>query len=621
MCGICGMFDIKLKNRCDAEIIRRMTSVIKHRGPDASDFYIDENVALGFARLSIIDLANGMQPITNEDGSLILICNGEIFNYQELKKELIERGHKFRSNCDVEVILHLYEENGTSLVDYLNGQFAIALYDVRNKSLFCARDYAGIAPFFYTIVNGLFIFASEIKAILQHPWVKREVDMVGLDQIMTFPGLISPRTMFKNIHSLENGHCLLIRDENITDEEYWDLNYPEKGESEPPKSESFYMEKLDDLLTKAVKYRLQSDVPVGFYLSGGLDSSMIAAKIRKLADNRCRHSFSIDFTDKNISEGRYQREMAKHIGSIHTEKLFLFSDLAEKLKKVIYHCETPIKETYNTASIALSQMAMEKGIKVILTGEGADELFGGYIGYRFDQMRKPNSNMTEELERENELRLKIWGDKDFVYEKNYASFSLTKKSIFSKFVKQLYDEVDCTNSFIVKKERIMNRDVFHQRSYVDFKLRMSDHLLSDHGDRMAFANSIEARYPFLDKNLIEFATSIPIGLKLKNFTEKYILKKIAEKYVPADIIKRPKFAFTAPGSPEILKQNVEYVNDILSYERIKRQGYFDPDVVEKLKQQYMQPGFRLNVPYDDDMLIIVLTFGIWMETFQMPCLI
>lgn len=618
MCGICGMLDTRNEHRTDEAVIRRMMERLSHRGPDACEYYVKDNLALGFTRLSIIDLAGGMQPISNEDDSIILICNGEVFNFVELRKDLKLRGHKFKTNCDVEVIIHLYEEKGVEFLNDLNGQFALALYDFKRNRLICARDYAGIVPLFYTVVNGVFIFASEIKAILEHPGVKREVDLVGLDQILTFPGLISPRTLFKNISSLQSGHYLSIDFNNIENHEYWDLIYPKAGEIEYKQNESYYIEKLDDLITNAVKLRLRADVPIGFYISGGLDSSIIASKIKQLSCEGERHSFSIDFTDRSVSESKFQRIMAGYVESNHHEILFNFSDISNRLSKVIYHSECALKETYNTASMALSQSVRSQGMKVVLTGEGADELFGGYVGYRFDKLRRQQAQAIKELLPENEISKRIWGDEAFIYEKNHHSFQQTKRGLYSPGIAEKYEEIDCLNHHVIHTERVKDLDVFHRRSYVDFKLRMCDHLLSDHGDRMAYANSVEARYPFLDKDLIEFSRQIPTDLKLNNFCEKYILKKVAENLIPKEIINRPKFAFVAPGSPKLLTQNIEYMNDLLSYDRIRKQGYFNADTVERLKKQYTEPGFKLNVPYDSDLLITVITFGMFLEQFKMP---
>lgn len=596
-----------------------MINVLTHRGPDDTGYYTDENVTLGFTRLSIIDIEGGHQPLQNEDHSITLICNGEIFNYIELKNLLIAKGHVFKTCCDVEVIIHLYEEYGSQFINMLNGQFAFVLFDNKNRQLFCVRDHAGIAPFYYTVADDIFIFASEIKAILQHDSVNRRVDLTGLDQIMHFPGMVSPRTLFKDIKSLEGGHFLMVdREQGVINREYWDLIYPKNKELEYCYDESYYIEKLDDLLTKAVKYRLQADVPVGFYLSGGLDSSIIAAKIHALSNNIEKHSFSIDFTDKNISEAKYQRIIAQSVNSIHHEILFKTEDIGKRLRKAIYHSECALKETYNTASMALSELVRANNIKVVLTGEGADELFGGYVGYRFDQLRMhQQGNLTREDSSESAIRAKIWGDERFLYEKNHYAYQQMVRTLYSEQVNSVYDDICCFNHPIINKERIEGVDIFHKRSYIDFKLRMSDHLLSDHGDRMALANSVEARYPFLDPNIIEFARTMPPSLKLKNFTEKYILKKVARGLIPAEVIDRPKFAFVAPGSPNLLKTEKELIGDILSYETIKRQGFFNPNTVEELKKQYMQEGFRLNLPYDNDMLIIVLTFGTLINEFKL----
>lgn len=622
MCGIIGVLDLQKENRIDRNILMSMTDKISHRGPDAVDFYLDHDIGIGFTRLSIIDLETGMQPIFNEDQSVVISCNGEIFNYLELRKILIDKGHKFRSNSDVEVLVHMYEEYGTDFLNKLNGQFAFVIYDKKRKLLFCARDHVGIVPFFYTQVNGLFIFASEIKAIIEHPMVKREVDVTGLDQILTFPGLIGSRTLFKEIKSLENGNYLTINfSGDIKIYEYWDLNYPKVGEIEYSKSHQYYIDKLDELLTASVKYRLQADVPVGIYISGGLDSSLVASKAALLCPDSNLKSFSIDFTDKQLSEARFQSMMVNFIKSQHHTKVFGITDIVRRLQKSVLHSESAIKETYNTASLALSEMARLNGVKVILAGEGADELFGGYVGYRFDKFR--NSSVQEKgnsLSEEMEINKHLWGNEHFIYEKNYYEYQNIKKNLLSKDILQCYDDINCFNYSIINKEKIDNVDILHRRSYIDFKLRLPEHLLADHGDRMLLANSIEGRYPFLDIELVEFAKKIPPELKLMGFDEKYILKKIGEKKIPEEIIKRQKFSFVAPGSPELLKEDTEYFYDLLSHERIKKQGYFNPDTVVTLRDRYMKDGFKLNLPFENDLLIMVITFGIFLDSFSMPCL-
>lgn len=617
MCGICGFVKYNQNaSEVDAKIVEQMNKKLSHRGPDAHGIMIYENVALGFNRLSIIGLENGMQPIANEDDSIVLICNGEIFNYLELREQLKIKGHLFKTSSDVEVIIHLYEEYHTEFLNQLNGQFAFALYDKRKKLMFCARDQMGIIPFFYTIAQNTFIFGSEIKAILEHPLVNREIDLVGLDQIFTFAGLISPRTMFRNINSLENGHYLIVDGSGILSEkEYWDLIYPETAAVSEQRPEEDYIDQLEELFEASIQLRLRADVPSGLYLSGGLDSSMIAMKVHQFFPSLQKQAFSIDFVDSQLSESIYQKLVAKESNSHLNQKMFFYDDITERLQKSIYHSECPIKETYNTASLSLSESVRKKGIKVILSGEGADELFAGYVGYRFDKIRSMSILKNSSDSMEEDVREKVWGDKNFFYEKNFFDFNLVKRGLYSNAIISSFEEVDCLNNYIINKDRLKNRDIVNKRAYIDYKIRLVDHLVSDHGDRMALANGVEVRYPFLDKNLVEFSTQIPSELKLNEFTEKYVLKKMAKRFVPKSIVDREKFGFVAPGSPYLLQKNVEYINDILSYSQIKRQNYFNPDQVEKLKKIYQQPGFKINAPFEDDLLIVVITFGILLDKF------
>jgi asparagine synthase (glutamine-hydrolysing) len=620
MCGFAGSIDMRRERKADEGVLVKMTDKLVHRGPDSAGYFIEGGLGLGFRRLSIIDLETGDQPLFNEDRSVVVMCNGEIYNYRELRAALVLKGHTFRTEGDVEVIVHLYEEEGVAFINRLNGQFSFVLYDSKEQRLLLARDHFGINPLYYTVVDDVLVFASEVKAILEHPAVERRVDLTGLDQIFSFPGIVSPRTMFGGINSLKSGHYLLA-DSRAEVREYWDLDYPRIGEVEYAQSEDYYVDKLRNHFARAVGYRLQADVPVGFYLSGGQDSSMIAAMIRRLSPGLQRHSFSIGFADREINEREFQRMMARIADSTHHEIIFDWSEIASRLTEMIYHCECPVKESYNTCSLALSEAARKAGVKVILTGEGADELFAGYVGYRYDQSgnRKPRKHDLETI-LEEEVREKLWGDRSLFYEADYYPLRELKSAIYSERANELYPEFDCVNFELVNKERLRGRHFIHQRSYLDTKLRLADHLLSDHGDRMALANSVEARYPFLDIELAEFAREIPPDLKLHNFTEKYILKKVAADLIPKRIIQREKFGFRAPGSPYLLQQKVEWINDLLSYERIKRQGYFNPDTVEHLKARYSQEGFKLHPHLEIDLLMMVLTFGILTDLFDLPSL-
>lgn len=618
MCGFVGWIDLGGERRVDGGLVMRMAEKLVHRGPDSAGSFVDDDVALGFRRLKIIDLESGEQPMFNEDRSLVLLCNGEIYDYREIRRKLEGAGHRFATSCDVEVLLHLYETSGPEFLADLNGQFSFVLYDRKEKRVLLARDHFGVNPLYYTMVDGLLIFGSEIKALLAHPRVRREVDLTGLDQVLTFPGLVSPRTMFKDVHSLKSGHYLIAGPAGVTVREYWDLDYPRLGELPDDRPEAEHVEELAALLEASVRRRLQADVPVGFYLSGGLDSSMIAALIKKVSPTVGRHSFSIGFTDEAICERRYQRLMSSIVGSEHHEIIFDWSEIASGLRQMVYHAECPVRETYNTCSLAMSRAARRAGVTVVLSGEGADELFAGYVGYRFDQFGRPGGGQDLLSLLEEDVRERLWGDRSLFYETDHVAFQEIKAVLYSELLAERLPDFDCLNFELVNKDRLVGRHPVHQRSYLDFKLRLADHLISDHGDRMALANSVEGRYPFLDLPFVHYATTVPPSLKLKAGAEKYILKRVADRLVPREIVEREKFGFHAPGSPYLLKQGIEWIGDLLSRETIERQGFFNPDTVEHLRDRYLEDGFKLNLPFESDLLIVVLTFGIFLEEFELP---
>ncbi|CAN5349674.1 asparagine synthase (glutamine-hydrolyzing) [soil metagenome] len=622
MCGITGIYNFKPGAEIEQSVLKDMADAIAHRGPDDATYTIIENLGLGFKRLSIIDLAHGQQPFYNQDQSVVMICNGEIYNYKELRSELVNKGYQFKTHCDVEIIVHMYDEYGIDFVKRLNGQFAFCLYDKNKKELFLARDQFGICPQFYTVANDTFIFGSEIKAILKHPAVKKEVNLTALDQLFSFPGIVSPTTFFKNVISVKPGFYLNIKDEKITHHQYWDMDYPLDSERDEPKPESYYVDRLEELLIQSVKYRLNADVPVGFYLSGGLDSSLVGAVMKKVNPDFQYKSFSIGYPnseDSEHDERKYQRLMAKSLDSDHTEIDFDWLKVADRLRDAIYYSEGALKESYNTCSLALSESVRQNNVKVILSGEGSDEFFGGYVGYRFDRQRglQDEDKSVEEM-LEDQMRQKLWGDPDFFYESNHVEFRETTQALYSDAVNKEYNQFECLNKLEINKEKLNGRHPFHKRSYLDLKLRLSDHLISDHADRVNYANSVEGRYPFLDIELIEFVKTIPPEVKMKGLVEKYILKEVGKRYIPQDIVKRQKFSWIAPGSNQLLNNNIDWVDEMLSPERIKRQGYFNPDTIERLKKRYRAENFKLNLPYDSDLLMIVLTFNIFIDVFNMP---
>jgi asparagine synthase (glutamine-hydrolysing) len=620
MCGIAGVFDLASRGRARANVIEAMTAVIAHRGPDECAYLVDADVAFGFQRLAIVDPQGGHQPMWNEDQSVFCICNGEIYNHLELRRRLEKKGHQIASRCDVAVLPHLYEEYGENMTKELDGQFGFAIFDRRTRTLIAARDHFGVVPFFYAHVAGLFLFASEIKSLLAHPAVSRKVDLTGLDQILCFPGLISPTTMFADIKSLPSGHQLSVSSKGVEEREYWDLEFPLEAELPPRRDDVYYIDSVRELLGQSVRKRLMSDVPLGLYLSGGLDSSLVSALVCQGDSASPRHSFGVSFHGEDMCEQRYQHCVSRHLNTTHHDVPFRPADLAREFPKTIYHAECPVKESYDATCLGLSREAKRSGVSVVLTGQGADELFAGYIGYRFDAFYSRRSDCNPQDAVEQAVRHQMWGDRAFGYDRNYSALLDLKKRLYSPDIAGELSAFDCFQRSALPKDRVAGRHILHKRSYLDFKLRLADHLLADHGDRMAMANSVEVRHPFLDLDLVQFVSSIPPELMLRDQTEKYILRQIAQPLIPRAVVHREKFGWFAHGSPELLRNGGEYFRELVSPERLKRQGYFNPATVGSLVESYTAPGFTLNQPFESDILMLVLSFGAFLDTFQVPAL-
>ena len=374
MCGIVGVINLAEPKPIAEQTLRNMLAMIRHRGPDEFGVYRDGWAGLGSARLSIIDLSGGQQPIGNEDGSLWIVFNGEIFNYVELRPDLEKRGHRFTTQSDTEVLLHLYEDFGPDCLNHLNGQFAIAIWDARKRELFLARDRLGIRPVFYTQQADQLIFGSEIKALFAHPAVQPQIDAAALAQTFTFWNTLAPHTIFHDIQELPPGHYLIARDGEVTLQPYWTLNFAEES---PRRSDADYLEEFTHLLIDATLIRLRADVPVGAYLSGGLDSSVTTAIIKKYTTNRL-DTFSIAFSDPVFDESDWQRRMAAHLGTEHHVMYCTHDDIGRVFPDVVWHTETPLLRTAPAPMFLLSQLVHVNDLKVVLTGEGADELLGGY---------------------------------------------------------------------------------------------------------------------------------------------------------------------------------------------------------------------------------------------------
>ncbi len=613
MCGISGIVS-RTGAPVDASDLSRMLDQLAHRGPDAAGIAFTDDIAIGARRLSIVDVIHGAQPVSSENGGVIAVMNGEIFNHHELRRDLEARGFKFRTKCDAELVPALYAAYGRDFAKHLNGQFAIALYDFSEKLFLGWRDPFGICPFFYTLIGDDLIFASEVKGILAHRKVRRRLDCTGLDQILTFPGPISPRTMFEGVSSLPPGSCLeMARGREARTFPYWDLEF---GGDERDRSDDAWSEELEALLLEAVRLRKAEEVATGLYLSGGIDSSLVGAMLRHLSPSADLDAFSIEFEDGLISEAKHQEMMRRSLGArAHVTKLDP-RGVWSRLEAVVRHTETPLRETFNAASLALSEMAHASKHKVVLAGQGADELFAGYVGYRFDA--RPGQRQPAGSNAEAELNEALWGDPDFSYERRYGAFADTKLKLYSPDLRASFADFDCVKAQVLTSRPPASVSRLQRRSYVDCKLRLGDHLLSGHGDRMAMASSVEVRYPFLDKNVAAFAARAHDAIKLRPGKEKFVVKSVGARWLPSEIVDREKFGFTAPGSPALLTLNDERVADLLSDDRIRRQNVFDVEEVARLKARYATPGFRIAVPFETDLLITVITYGMFSEMFQIP---
>lgn len=619
MCGIAGFIDLSGREPADPQVLAAMLERLVHRGPDGFGTFVEGGVALGMRRLSIIDPDGSGQPLRNRRGDIVLFGNGEVFNYRELRQQLQARGRRFLTDGDLEVILHLYEEMGMDFVHHLNGQFSIALFDKRTQQLHIVRDQFGITPVHYGVFGDVLVFASEIKAMLCHPAVPRRVDLVGLDQIICYPGLVSPRTLFQGISALPPGHRLEVSSGKATSYRYWDLDYPPEHDGHDAMSEHEAVEEFSYRLGQAVALRLRADTPVGIYLSGGLDSSLVAALMRAAQPDRDIASFSITFPDMSlIDERKYQRMVATSLNFNHCEIAFSRDQIASRLRTSVWHAECPVKETYNTCTLAMAEAARANGVPVILGGEGADELLGGYPGYRFDAFAASERTPPDPLEEAANVRL--WGASGIRYERQYGRFAQWRRQFFSPDALEHLGEHGCLASPIVDTERLARRHRLHQRSVIDVKARLGDHLLGDHGDRMNMACSIEGRYPFLDRQLCEFLLKVPPNLKLRGLEEKYLLKQAAKGLVPTRIVNREKFGFRAPGSPYLLSLNEPWIQDILAPDTLRRQGYVNVEWINGMMSANRQTERALNPHLEDDLALLALTFGILLDAFDLPAL-
>ena len=583
-----------------------MAAQLRHRGPDATGVVVDGPVGLGHTRLSIIDLAGGSQPMATPNGSLCVTFNGEIFNYLELRERLTGLGHQFATQSDTEVILHAYEQWGDGCVDRFNGQWAFAIWDRRKRRLFLSRDRFGIRPLFYTSDSNRFLFASEIKALAVDPELHLSLDSVGLNQVLTYWTTLAPRTAFKDILELPPGHCLVVEDGQLQSWQYWQLDYqPDNSLNEQQATEA-----LLELLSEAVTLRLRSDVPVGAYLSGGLDSSVTAALIRQITDTPLE-TFSVAFDATDYDESGYQRMMVQRLGTKHHELRCSHEDIGQAFADVVFHAETPILRTAPSPLYLLAQQVRREGYKVVVTGEGADEMLGGYDLFKEAKVRRfwaaePNSRLRglllkklypymPNLQAQSPAYLQAFfhvgaDDLNSPFFSHLPRWRLGMQ--LKLFLNESFTEGDASKDpyddlVATLPSRFGDWHPFAQAQYLESTVLLPGYILSSQGDRMAMAHGIEGRFPFLDHRLAEFAGRLPPRWKMKGLCEKYLLKRAAGNLVAEEIVQRPKQPYRAPeavaffGTPDRPLRN-PYAEEMLSTAEIEKNGVFRAKAVERL---------------------------------------
>src|ERR1035437_7827283 len=589
MCGIVGIYNSTEPLQSPENLLQRMLGRIQYRGPDESGIYINNRVALGSVRLSIIDIQSGQQPLSSSDGKYWIVFNGEIFNYIELKTDLKCLGYSFRTESDTEVLLNAYMEYGSDCLNRLNGQFVFAIWNNEKKELFLARDRVGIRPLFFTQTeNNTFLFGSEIKTLFEHPDVKPEIDPVSMSQVFTFWSTITPRTIFKRIFELVPGHFMKISHGKAVIESFWSLKFPVEKDAFFKGTINEAAEELKKLLTDAVRIRLRADVQVAAYLSGGLDSSATTALIKKVAPETLQ-TFSIGFEDGEFDETPYQQEVSKYLGTRHTAFTCTRQDIGNYFPQVIWHSEIPILRTAPVPMFCLSKKVRENNIKVVITGEGADEMLAGYDIFKEGIIREfwsrqPNSKYRPLLLQKLYPYLAQFQGKNKSMLKFFFGFQLqdtnspfyshilrwrNTSSIQNFFSEELKSNLNGFDQYEEVK-RMLPRgfdqyDRLNKSQWLESSIFMSSYLLSSQGDRVGMANSVEGRYPFLDYRVMEFAAKLPPDYKMHGLNEKFILKRMMNGRLPESVLKRPKQAYRAPISSSFLSSPArEYVMDLLS---------------------------------------------------------
>jgi asparagine synthase (glutamine-hydrolysing) len=612
-----------------------MLKIIHHRGPDESGLTVDGRAGIGCARLSIVDLATGQQPIPNEDESLWIVFNGEIYNHPELRIDLQQAGHRFRTRSDTEVVLHLYEDLGPACLDRLNGQFAIAIWDSHRGELFLARDRVGIRPLFYAPLPGGLVFGSEMKALLLDPRVPAQLNPRALAQAFTFWAPLAPETIFEDVMELPPGHFALVDADGMRIHRYWALDFPPAGE-ELSISADEAAEELRALLADATRLRLRADVPVGSYLSGGIDSTFIAALIRDhTPEALC--TFSIAFDDPAFDERTYQEVATAFLSTDHRRAECSDADIGTAFKEVVWHAEAPLLRTSPVPMFLLSRLVRKNQLKVVLTGEGADEFLGGYNIYREDKVRRFWARQPESEWRPLLLR-RLYpfiadlshggdafltgffrGDLADVEQPSYSHQNRWRNTghlrrLFSAELKAELGDYDPASEYAatLNGAHALLSPLARAQS-IEIATFMSPYLLSSQGDRMMAANSVEGRFPFLDHRVMAFSNRLPPHLKIIGLREKVLLKRAAGGLLPDAIRRRPKQPYRAPIHRAFFAQPLDYVEAMLARPAIERVGVFNPVAVSRLVEK-CRAGARVS-EREDMALVGVLSVQLIHEMF------
>ena len=607
MCGIAGIA-LSSPERPNRAQLERMIGELRHRGPDGFGYFVGQGIGLAHARLSIIDLATGDQPIRNETGSIQVVFNGEIFNYIELRRRLESMGHRFYTHSDTETIVHAYEQFGLDFVNELNGQFAIALWDADTRRLVLARDRVGIRPLLYARTSQGLVFGSEAKCLFASGLAKAELDPVALAEVCTFWSCIAPRTPFVGIQALPPGHLAVFENDRLSVRRYWDWDFG--GADDHGRSLDDTVDELRELFIDAVRLQLRADVPVGAYLSGGLDSSAVTAAIRQFSSTPLK-TFSLTFDSSEFDERDYQQEMVRHLRTDHHTRKVGALAIGTALPRAIRHIESPIVRTAGVPLMLLADLVREQNFKVVLTGEGADEVFGGYDIFKEAKIRRfwarqPRSKWRPLLLRRlygylansptaaGALANSFFGqaldapnDPYFAHRPRWATTNRTLRLLSAEFRRRIDAEHPIGKLAELAPRGAAAWEPLARDQYVEAHTLLSSYLLHAQGDRVAMAASIEGRYPFLDHRLIEFVNRLPSRWKIRGLTEKYLLRRAVTDWLPPRIATRTKQPYRAPDSESFFVDGkpLDYVAELLSPARVQDSGYFEPQQVAKLLEK------------------------------------